>query len=228
MPDRDGYIAGVPCWVDASEPDPEAAVGFYRGLFGWEFVDVTPPGSEGTYFGARLRGRDVAAVASIPEGAPSVASWNTYIWVESADATASKVRDAGGGVVMEPYDAADAGRMAVFTDPEGVALRVHQAKKHRGALVVNEPGSLTFNGLSTRDVEGAKSFYGSVFGWRTLDLGGGAEMFTLPGYATTSSATTQSSASDLRRQARQRGSRTSSRTSIQSRTTRPTRRRSGA
>jgi uncharacterized protein len=28
MSERDGYIAGVPCWVDASEPDPEAAVGF--------------------------------------------------------------------------------------------------------------------------------------------------------------------------------------------------------
>jgi hypothetical protein len=25
MPHRDGYIPGVPCWVDASEPDPEAA-----------------------------------------------------------------------------------------------------------------------------------------------------------------------------------------------------------
>jgi uncharacterized protein len=37
MPERDGYIPGVPCWVDASEPDPPAAVDFYGGLFGWEF-----------------------------------------------------------------------------------------------------------------------------------------------------------------------------------------------
>jgi hypothetical protein len=29
MPERDGYIPGVPCWVDASEPDSEAAVEFY-------------------------------------------------------------------------------------------------------------------------------------------------------------------------------------------------------
>ena len=35
MPERDGYIPGVPCWVDVSEPDPEAAVDFYGGLFGW-------------------------------------------------------------------------------------------------------------------------------------------------------------------------------------------------
>jgi predicted enzyme related to lactoylglutathione lyase len=182
MPKRDGYIPGVPCWVDASEPDPEAAVDFYGGLFGWEFEDAMPPGSEGKYFSARLRGGDVAAVASMPEGAPPVARWNTYIWVESADETASKVRAAGGAVVMEPYDAADAGRMAVFTDPEGAEFRVQQAKKHMGASVVNEHGSLNFNGLNTRDIEGARSFYGSVFGWRTLDMGGGAEMWTLPGY----------------------------------------------
>jgi predicted enzyme related to lactoylglutathione lyase len=76
----------------------------------------------------------------------------------------------------------DAGRMAVFTDPEGAAFCVWQAKEHKGARIVNEPGSLNFNGLNTRDVEGAKSFYGSVFGWETLDLGGGAEMWRLAGY----------------------------------------------
>jgi hypothetical protein len=29
MPERDGYIPGVPCWVEASEPGPEAALDFY-------------------------------------------------------------------------------------------------------------------------------------------------------------------------------------------------------
>jgi uncharacterized protein len=182
MPERSGYIPGVPCWVDTSQPDPEAAVAFYRGLFGWEFEDVMPPGSETKYFIARLRGGDVAAVGSIPEAAPPVAMWNTYVWVDSADDTAAKVRDAGGGVVMEPFDVMDAGRMAVFTDPEGAAFFVWQAKELRGARVVNEPGSLNFNGLVTRDVEGAKSFYGSVFGWTALALDSGAEMWTLAGY----------------------------------------------
>ena len=182
MPERDGYIPGVPCWVDTSQPDPEAAVDFYRGLFGWEFEDVMPPESEGKYFMARLRGGDVAAVGSIPEAAPPMAMWNTYIWVDSADDAASKVRDAGGGVLMEPFDVMDAGRMAVVTDREGAVFSVWQAKRNKGAQIVNEPGSLSFNGLGTRDIEAAKSFYGSVFGWSTLDVGGGAEMWTLPGY----------------------------------------------
>jgi uncharacterized protein len=182
MPDRDGYIPGVPCWIDTSQPDPKAAVSFYSGLFGWEFEDVMPPESEGEYFIGRLGGRMAAAVGSIPEAAPQMAMWNTYIWVDSADDTASKVADAGGTALMEPFDVMDAGRMAVFADPEGAVFCVWQAKENKGAQVVNEAGSLNFNGLNTRDVEGAKRFYGSVFGWQTLALGGGVEMWTLPGY----------------------------------------------
>jgi uncharacterized protein len=182
MPERDGYIPGVPCWIDTSQPDPKAAVAFYGGLFGWQFEDVMPPDADGEYFIGRIRGGDVAAVGSIPAGAPQMATWNTYIWVESADDTAAKVRDAGGQVLMEPFDVMDAGRMAVFADPEGAVFCAWQAKNHKGARIVNEAGSLNFNGLNTRDVEGPKAFYGSVFGWTTLTLDGGAEMWRLPRY----------------------------------------------
>jgi uncharacterized protein len=181
MPERDGYIPGVPCWVDTSQPDPEGSLDFYRGLFGWALENVMPPESGGKYFIGRLGGRDAAAVGSIPEGAPPMAMWNTYVWVESADETATKVTDAGGSVARAPFDIPGFGRMAVFTDPEGAAFSVWQAKEHKGAGIVNEHGSLNFNGLNTRDVDTAKSFYGSVFGWTTLALDAG-EMWTLPGY----------------------------------------------
>jgi uncharacterized protein len=182
MPERDGYIPGVPCALDTTQPDPEAAADFYGALFGWELEDVMPPESEARYFVARLRGLDVAAVGSI-EFAAQTPTWNTYFGVDSADDTAAKVRDAGGGVLMDPLDIKpEAGRKAIFTDPEGAAFCVWQATSNKGAQLVNEPSTLVFNGLNTRDVDGAKSFYGSVFGWRTLTLDGGAEMWTLPGY----------------------------------------------
>jgi uncharacterized protein len=182
MPERDGYIPGVPCWVDTSQPDPEASLDFYSGLFGWDFENVMPADSDDVYFTGRIRGLDAAAVGSIPEGLPQAATWNTYIWVDSADETASKVRDADGSVLMEPFDIPGSGRMAVFTDPEGAMFCVWQANQHKGAQIVNEHGSVNFNDLNTRDVEGAKAFYGSVFGWQTLELPGGFQAWTLPGY----------------------------------------------
>ena len=181
MPERNGYIPGVPCWVDTSQPDPDAALPFYSGLFGWEFENAMPEGSEGSYFIGRIRGGDVAAVGAVPDGAPAMALWNTYIWVENADETVAKARAAGGGVVSDPFDVLDSGRMAVLTDPEGAAFCVWQAKEHKGAKVVNEHGALNFNGLATRDPDAAKAFYGAVFGWQTLSLAAG-EMWTLPGY----------------------------------------------
>jgi uncharacterized protein len=182
MPERDGYIPGVPCWVDTGQPDPEAAVSFYGPLFGWEFENVMPPDSGGEYFIAQIRGKNVAAVGSIPEALPQQAMWGTYVSVNSADETAAKVRNAGGKIVMEPFDVMEFGRMAGFTDPEGAAIYVWQANQHKGAELVNEHGTVNFNDLNTRDAEGAKSFYGSVFGWETLDLPGGFQVWTLPGY----------------------------------------------
>jgi predicted enzyme related to lactoylglutathione lyase len=110
-----------------------------------------------------------------------MAMWNSYVWVESADETATRARGAGGGVATEPFDVMEAGRMAVLTDPEGAAFCVWQAKDHKGAKVVNEHGSLNFNTLATRDLKGAKAFYGAVFGWQTLALPSGV-MWTLPAY----------------------------------------------
>lgn len=182
MPDRDGYPPGVPCWVDTSQPDPDGAADFYGGVFGWELEDAMPPGSDAKYIMARIRGRDVAAISSPFQGASPTAVWNTYVWVDTADEAVTKVRDAGGQVVMEPSDVMEAGRMAVFADPEGAVFSVWQAKEHKGARVVNEHGSVNFNGLNTREVEGAKAFYGAVFGWETLELGPGNAMWRLPGY----------------------------------------------
>jgi uncharacterized protein len=196
MPLRNGYIPGVPCWVDASEPEPQAAVDFYSGLFGWQVEDSLPPDSDGHYFIARheatttsifdlsrqkLQG-DVAGIRSIPESAPPMAMWNTYFWVDGADEAASKVKDAGGSVVTEPFEFIDACRMAVCTDPEGAAFGVWEAKNHKGAQLVNDPGALVFNGLNTRDVEAARSFYAAVFGWQTGSIGAGSHGWTLPGY----------------------------------------------
>jgi predicted enzyme related to lactoylglutathione lyase len=184
MLERDGYIPGVPCWIDTSQPDPEAATAFYGGVFGWEFEDVMPADSPTRYFIARIRGGDVAAIGSQAGGSAPSAVWNTYIWVDNADATAAKVQAAGGEVLMQPFDVGDSGRMAVFADPEGAAFSVWQANQHKGARIVNEHGSLNFNGLNTRDPESAKAFYGAVFGWEVLDLGGGGgAMWQLPGYA---------------------------------------------
>ena len=132
------------------------------------------------YYMARIDGRDAAAISSQPPGAPPVAVWNTYIRVESADAAAARVREAGGRVLSEPFDVFDAGRMGVFADPEGAVFCVWQPGSHRGSAAVNEHGAVNFNNLHTDDVAAALAFYGALFGWTTIDAG--SPMWALPGY----------------------------------------------
>jgi uncharacterized protein len=185
LSERDGYQPGVPCWIDTWQPDAEAAVAFYTQLLGWEVEDTMPPDTPGQHFMCRLRGRDVAAIASRPEGAPPVTAWTTYIWAQSAADTVAKVIAAGGSVVKEPFESLDGGRIAVVADPAGAALGVWQPGAHRGAQLVNEPGAWSMSALNTRDPAGAKAFYGTVFGWETeaLDLGEGEiTLWRLPGY----------------------------------------------
>ena len=169
-------------YFEIGSPDPAASTAFYGGLFGWEVQDQMPPGSGSHYFAARIGGEDAAAISSVPEGAPEMATWNTYVWVESADASAERVVASGGPVLSAPFDVFDAGRMAVCRDPEGAVFSVWEARRHRGAAVVNEHGGVNFNGLDTRDLEGAKAFYGAVFGWTTLAVGDEFTAWALPGY----------------------------------------------
>ena len=118
MLERDGYPAGVPCWIDTGRIDPQAAARFYGDLFGWEFQNRMPAARTGPVLVAQLQGRDVAAIGSQTDPA-SAAVWNTYIWVESADEAAARAQDAGGTVVDAPFDVGEAGRMAGARRPAG-------------------------------------------------------------------------------------------------------------
>ena len=173
------YPAGVPCWVDSEQPDPEAACAFYAELFGWTFSDVTPPDAPGAYFIATVGGRDVAAIAP-SEDAP--VAWQTYIAVGDVEAAAASVTAHGGGLSAGPAEVGPAGHFAVCADREGAAFRLWQAGARPGAQLVNAPSTWNFSHLCTRDLDRARAFYDAVFGWELSEMPGGARMWRVPGY----------------------------------------------
>jgi len=161
---------GTPCWIDLGVADKAKAKAFYGGLFGWSIQDGPP--EAGGYSMCLIDGKAAAGIGDKqgPEEQPPY--WTTYIATADADATAARVKAAGGQVLADPFDVMDVGRMAIAIDPGGAPFGIWEAKAHTGVGVANEPGALIWSENMSRDYEANKAFYGSVFGYHFSDIGG--------------------------------------------------------
>ena len=153
MPERDGYIPGVPCWIDTSQPDPEAAVDFYSGLFGWEFEDVMPPELAG-----QVLHRAASAAATSPPSARSPRArrrWRCGTPTSGSRAPTrppSKVRDAGGSVAdgaVRRHGRRAGWRCSPIPRARCSASGRRRSTRARGSST--STARLNFNGLNTRD-----------------------------------------------------------------------------
>lgn len=70
----------------------------------------------------------------------------------------------------------------MITDPAGAALHLWEAGNRPGAARVNEPSAWAMSLLTTPDPDGARSFYGALFGWEAEPFGDDVWLFRLPGY----------------------------------------------
>ena len=162
MPEFTSYAPGTPCWTDVTSTDLPRAVDFYRALFGWDAY-VSPEPEAGGYTMFSLDGKQVAA-GSPPQQDGILSHWTTYLASDDVDATAEKIRAAGGTVLVDPFDVFDAGRMTIAQDPTGAIVGVWQAGEHIGAELANDPGTMNWNECQTRDPAAAGAFYEAVFG----------------------------------------------------------------
>jgi predicted enzyme related to lactoylglutathione lyase len=156
---------GEPCWVSLMVHGLEATQQFYGELFGWEFR----PGPQqlGPYVRALLDGNEVAGIGRMPGGGRHLpVAWTPYLATDDVDATAATVRHCGGTVGVGPLDAADAGRMAIASDPAGAVFGIWQAAAHLGMTVNGVPGAPAWNELMTQDTASVARFYQYVFGYK--------------------------------------------------------------
>lgn len=163
MSERESYNPGEFCWVDLAVPDTQAGAEFYKRLMGVEWE----AGAEqfGGYGMFTQKGKTVFGMGpTMSDDQPP--AWSSYVSVEDADATAAKIKEAGGAVAMGPMEIASAGKMAVCQDPQGAYFGLWEPGDTYGAQLVNEVGTWTWNQLATSDVEGAERFYNEVFGWK--------------------------------------------------------------
>ena len=179
MGERTEYAPGTFCWADLTTTDQEAAKTFYTGLFGWQAQDN--PVGDGVYYSMMsVDGAEVGAIAPQPQfqreaGVPPM--WNSYVWVDNADATAERAKELGGKVHAPPFDVMQAGRMVVIQDPQGAFFMAWQPREHHGAALVNAPGAFVWNELASPDLDASTAFYGGLFGWTATPFEGSPEPY---------------------------------------------------
>lgn len=178
-----GYAHGFFCWADLASSHVAGAKLFYAGLFGWQCED-RPTDMGPVYTMLMIEGKTVAGLGPLSpdmqaQGMPSF--WSGYIKSDDADATAARIGEAGGVVVMPPMDVMTEGRLMMAQDPTGALFGVWQPRDHIGAQLMNVPNTLFWTELQTRDAERAAAFYRHVFGWEAAQDESGYYVFALDG-----------------------------------------------
>ncbi|MBZ5713630.1 VOC family protein [Nannocystis pusilla] len=162
----DRYKHGSFCWAELGSPEPAVTTRFYSALF-----DLGIHHGKG-YTILRKRGRDVAAIHRMPadrEARGETPYWLLHVNVDSIDRAVARVEPRGGRVIVPPREVYDAGRVAVLEDPSGAHLALWQAVGHAGAGLIDEPATMCWWELNTRDADEAGVFYSDVIGWRRAE-----------------------------------------------------------
>lgn len=114
--------AGHFCWQELATRDIDGASKFYSELFGWSIsamegapTAVVMIDAGGTKTGHMLKMNE--------EWEGLTPHWSVYFKVADTDATCAKVKESGGKVMAEPFDAPP-GRIAVVADPQGATFYV--------------------------------------------------------------------------------------------------------
>ncbi|MFF8831916.1 VOC family protein [Streptomyces sp. NPDC015131] len=168
---------GTPCWADAMFADVEGAKRFYGDVLGWTFGESST--EFGNYTQAYADGKAVAAVVPPMPGAEEQSAWCLYLASPDVEATARKIRDNGGQILMEPMKVGDFGSMTLARDPGGVVFGVWQGGTHEGFDVRGVDGAFCWAEVFTREPDKSDAFFPAVFPYtaKAMDMDAHGEEF---------------------------------------------------
>ncbi|MFJ9904619.1 VOC family protein [Streptomyces sp. NPDC101152] len=152
---------GTPCWADAMFGDVEGAKSFYGDVLGWTFGEASS--EYGNYTQAYADGKAVAAVVPPMPGQDAPSQWCLYFASDDAAATAARIRDNGGEVLMEPMQVGEFGTMCIAREPSGAVFGLWQGGIHEGFEATAVPGAYGWAEVFTREPERTDAFFSAVF-----------------------------------------------------------------
>ena len=110
---------GTIAWWELMTQDPDRALEFHTGLFGYETEEF--PLASGRYTVLKNKGENAACIMTAPP-TEIPASWTPYFGVADADARLQKATDLGAAVMMPVTEVEGVGRFSWLTDPQSAMI----------------------------------------------------------------------------------------------------------
>ncbi|MEP7063309.1 MAG: VOC family protein [Betaproteobacteria bacterium] len=164
-------------WYDVMTTDVKAATAFYCKVVGWTAQDSGM--TDRSYMLLSAGPTRIGGLMPVPDEARAAGvrpAWMGYIGVDDVDATATRIKVAGGAIHRGPEDIPGIGRFAVAGDPHGAGFIIFKGASDQvpAPVVAGTLGHIGWHELQAGDRERDFTFYASLFGWtkaEAVDMG---------------------------------------------------------
>ena len=162
------HLPGKIVWHDLVTADMAGVEKFYAGVFGWQFEPVTD-GYVLVRNGDHVIG-GIAALSSATDGS----QWLAQISVTDISQSTAALRNAGGKVLLGPFDLRGRGQVAVVSDPQGAIFGMIQTSDGDPPDAAPGEGDWLWHELWVANPQAAAKFYFPLFNYAagTVDLQG--------------------------------------------------------
>lgn len=120
-------------WNELITSDTQASTQFYGQLFGWQATPFVPEGTPAggpPYLILKSDATDMGSAGMMQAPAPGVPThWLAYVVVENIDQSLARALELGATVLLPVMAVNQVGRIAVFQDPLGAVLGLHEPPK---------------------------------------------------------------------------------------------------
>ncbi len=126
LPPEAAAEIGEASWHELMTTDAEAALRFYREVFGWQPIEPHDMGPAGKYY---MFNRPHGAIGGMmnkpPEMAQVPSNWQIYFRVPDINAAADRIKANGGQILNGPMEVPGGDWIVNAMDPQGAAFALH-------------------------------------------------------------------------------------------------------
>ena len=165
------FPSGRFVWFEYLSKDLSKAQGFFGELFNWKTQAMPAPSLPGgQYVMFKAGEHTIGGYLPTPDGAPPHAHWISHLQVENAEASAAKVKAAGGTLPKAVTKMGDMGTYAIAKDPLGGVFALWQPAKAEASEYRGVAGTFCWNELYTDSPEKSVAFYEAIGGFKDVPM----------------------------------------------------------